>query len=314
MMLTIDRRWIYLALAATLIISLLLGKPVTPNVIPPVRSLFDAVDAAPAGPDDGKIILIDMPFSAGTLGENGEQARALIRHMFLRHKRFALVSVGEPQGGNYAKELGSDIAKQYGATYGTDWITFGYKYYSLAFYKSITQNIPDTIKTDGLLQEDVTRFPIMRGIHGVKNIALLIEITASSSVYDWIQLVQPTITPRLKIGYACTGVMATDAYPLLDSGQLVGLLPGLKGAADYEKLVDDLQVHEYQDGHTLHATFIQDPNAQLQLPPSARQLMYTQDKAHIVIILFIIFGNVGLLLSQRRSSAKKTREASNGGQ
>jgi len=40
------------------------------------------------------------------------------------------------------------------------------------------------------------------------------------------------------VAVGVTAVMAADLYPYLQSGQLVGMLAGLKGAAEYEKLVD----------------------------------------------------------------------------
>ena len=91
---------------------------------------------------------------------------------------------------------------------------------------------------------------------------------------------------------------------------MVGMLPGLKGAADYEKLVDDLEAREYHAGRITHL-FNPDAPASLKLPPPARRLMYTQGAAHLVIILFIILGNVGLLITKRRARIAE-KEANNG--
>src|SRR5207237_8386200 len=58
----------------------------------------------------------------------------------------------------------------------------------------------------------------------------------SSTLDDWITMVHaPTGVP---LGFACTAVMAPEAYPLLDSRQLIGMLTGMRGAAEYEKLID----------------------------------------------------------------------------
>ncbi|HEY3342570.1 MAG TPA: hypothetical protein VGK81_11150 [Anaerolineae bacterium] len=306
-MLALDRRWIYLTLAVTLLVALWFGKPLNPVVLPSVQQLYDAVEEAPAGPGQGKIVLVGMTFSAGTMGENANQARAVLRHLMLRHKRFAIISISEPQGAKFGKMMTTDIAKQYGYRYGIDWISFDYQLGTVALYKSLIYNIPNAIGVDGIEKKPIASFPIMQGIYNANDIALHIEITASSSVWDWIQIVQPATNPRLKIGYGCTGIMATEAYPLLDSGQLVGMLPGLKGAADYEKLVDDLQTQEFQGGRVKAAAYDYAAPAVLTLPASARQLMFTQGAAHMVIILFIFIGNLGLLLSwlQKRSARKE---------
>jgi len=72
-----------------------------------------------------------------------------------------------------------------------------------------------------------------------------------------------------------TGVMAADYYPYLNTGQIFGIMGGLLGAAQYEALADN--------------------------PGRAMDGMRIQVYAHIVIILFIVLGNVGFLLSRRRA-------------
>jgi len=305
---SLDRRWIYLVLSIVLIITLIKSYPDKPIVLPSVQHFYDAVDQAPAGPGQGKIILVNTLFAAGTIAENGTQMRSLVRHLMLTHKRFATISVGEPQGATYGPAIAGDLAKQYGYEYGKDWIDFGYQFNTLAFFMSFPRDIPGQIKTDGQENKPITSFPIMQGIRNINDVAMHVEITASASVYDWMQYVQPKSNPRLPIGYACTGVMAADAYPYLDSGQLIGMMPGLKGASDYEALVDKLQTQEEAAGHVKHHY---DPNAITSIPafpPPARNLMYSQSAAHIVIILFIIFGNVGLLLSRRLAKKSAAKE------
>ena len=83
--------------------------------------------------------------------------------------------------------------------------------------------------------------------------------------------------------------MAAEAYQWLEnSGQIIGLLPGLKGAADYEQLVDE-RVKSESD-----KTFL--------LSSSARRLMFSQGYAQIGILFFILLGNVGYLLSRQRKA------------
>lgn len=305
---TLDRRWIYLALAATLIITLIYSRPENPVVLRPVQTFYDAVDKAPAGPGQGKIILVATTFAASTIAENGTQARALIRHLMLRHKRFALLAVGEPQGATLGPAIAEDLAKQYNYKYGTDWINFGYQLNSLAFYMGFPRDIPGVVQVDATEQKPLASFEIMKGIKSIKDVAMHVEITASASLLDWLQLVQPKTNPRLPIAYGCTGVMAAEAYPFLDTGQLVGMMPGLKGASDYEKLVDNLEDQEVASGQLKHRIPADAIKSIAAFPPPARRLMFTQSAAHIIIILFILLGNLGLIISRiraKRSSAKE---------
>jgi len=220
-----------------------------------VQQLYDAVENAPAGPGQGKIILVGLDFEAGSLGENGNQARALLRHLMMSRKRFAIFSI-TPQGAANGQMMASDIAAQYGYRYGIDWIDFGYQLPVLAFYKTLIYNIPQAIGADGRDGKKLSaeNFPIMAGIVSMKEVAMHVEITTYATLDDWISIVQPATKPRLRIGYACTGINVTGAYPYLDSGQIVGIMPGLKGAADYEKLVDRAETAALRAGR-LHTRF-----------------------------------------------------------
>lgn len=242
-----------------------------------------------------------MTFSAGTMAESGTQARALIRHLMMMKKRFAVVSIAEPQGATYAVQICSDLAKQYGYHYGTDWISFGYQLQTPVFYKSFAHDIPAAIGADGVESKPVASFPIMKGIHNANDLAMFIDVTASDSVWYWVQLVQPATQPRLKIGYACTGIGISEAYPYLDSGQIVGMMPGLKGGADYETLVDNLQLKEYRAGRVARPTFDYAAPVSLKLPMAGRKLMFVEGPAHLTIILFILFGNIGMLVARARA-------------
>jgi hypothetical protein len=71
-----------------------------------------------------------------------------------------------------------------------------------------------------------------------------------------------------------TAVSAPDFFAYLHSRQLVGLLGGLRGAADYEEMAG--------------------------LPGRGIDGMGPQTFGHILIVLFIIAGNIGYLMSRRK--------------
>jgi hypothetical protein len=300
----IDRRWIYLVLAIGLLISLQFGTPVDPVVIPNVQNLYDVVEESPATAADGQLILVGCTFAASTMPENGNQLRAVLRHLMLRKKRFAIIAIAEPQGAVFGADIAGGLAEEYGYEYGKDWISFGYKPGTLAFFTAFVNDIPGNIPKDGLRDEPITGFPIMEGIRTIKDISLVIEDSSTASILSWITIVQGKY--KIKLGYTCTGVMVAEAYPFLDSGQLIGMLPGMKGAADYEKLVDELENQEVKAGRKAK---LYDSTTMPMMKNSARKLMFTQGVAHIIIILFIVLGNVGYFLSRRRrsSAAKETQ-------
>ncbi|OPZ87460.1 MAG: hypothetical protein BWY76_00451 [bacterium ADurb.Bin429] len=296
----IDRRWIYLVLLIGLVTTLYVGWPVKPEVIPYVQNLYDAVEAAPAAEKDQQLILVGCTFSASTMPENGNQLRALLRHLMLRGKRFAIIAIAEPQGAQFGADIAGTLAEEYGYEYGKDWISFGYKPGTLAFFTAFVNNIPGNVPKDGLRGEPITGYEIMDGIRTIRDISLVIEDTSTASILSWITFVQGKY--RIKLGYTCTGVMVAEAIPFLDSGQLVGMLPGMKGAADYEKLVDELEAQALRGGEKKTPY---DPSTMPLMKNSARRLMFTQGVAHIIIIAFIVLGNVGYFLSRRRRHPAK---------
>jgi hypothetical protein len=77
-----------------------------------------------------------------------------------------------------------------------------------------------------------------------------------------------------KVLAAVTAVMATTYYPYLSSGQFSGLVGGLKGAAEYEEL--------------------------LAKPGLGVKGMEAQSLGHLLLIMLIIIGNLGLLKRKKR--------------
>jgi hypothetical protein len=65
---------------------------------------------------------------------------------------------------------------------------------------------------------------------------LIVETSGSAAGGTWITYARSKFGANVAVGV--TAVMAADMYPFIQSGQLIGMLTGLKGAAEYEKLVD----------------------------------------------------------------------------
>jgi hypothetical protein len=120
--------------------------------------------------------------------------------------------------------------------------------------------------------------PIFKNIRSYKDIAIVVDFAASGSPTAWITFAHTKYEQKIAAGV--TAVMAADFYPYLHSEQLVGLINGLKGAAEYEKLVER--------------------------PEKATLGMNAQSAAHLLIILFIIIGNVGFFRDIRRKKRRAT--------
>ena len=86
------------------------------------------------------------------------------------------------------------------------------------------------------------------------------------------------------MGGGCTAVSAPLLYPYYPN-QLIGLLGGAKGAAEYE--------------NALITAYPQYENKRM----AGMSLMVSQTVSHMVIIFFIIFGNVLYFLHRSKQKA-----------
>jgi hypothetical protein len=261
------RRGIFLLTAIAVIVPLLLPLRLPMIVAPPVQNLYDAVEQVP--PD--KIIVLSTNWEAGAKGENGPQTAALIYHLMKRGKRFAIWGWNYPQGPELAQVIAEPLARKYHRQYGVDWVNWGFKTGGTQMIRGWAENIWGAIKEDRK-GTPMKNLPIMQNVHSYKDIGLIIEITPAASLGVYIQFLKGV--HNVSIGYACTAVMAAEAYPYLDSKQIVGMLAGLAGAAGYEEL----------EGYNGDGT----------------RRMTAQSFAHIFIILLIILGNIGYFLGRRK--------------
>jgi len=81
----------------------------------------------------------------------------------------------------------------------------------------------------------IDKIPMMQDIHNYSNVRGVISLVGGNVADMWIQYGNAKYGFPLALGV--TGVMASDYYPYLQSGQIFGLIPGVKGAAEYEQLL-----------------------------------------------------------------------------
>jgi hypothetical protein len=120
---------------------------------------------------------------------------------------------------------------------------------------------------------------MMRNMTNFDNVKAIINISGGSGTEYWINYANGRYNAKLAIGV--TGVMTADYYPFLQSGQIFGLIGGMKGASEYEYLAEK-------------GRYISKEKDQLW----ASKSMPIQTTTHIVIILFIVIGNIGYFMTK----------------
>jgi hypothetical protein len=229
----LDRRYIYIVVALAIIIPLMIPYNSDNVTTPPTENLYQMIDSF-AGRED-RAILMSFYHDAATMPELFPMEVAILRHAFERKvKVFTLtwMPAGAPiieYAINTVKEEFPDIQS------GVDYCNFGYKPQPLALVLGMGDNIASTMNTDAEGRK-LENLPIMKGINNYSELNLVVEFSGSVAGMTWIVYARPKYGLNVAVGV--TAVMAADLYPYLQSGQLVGMLAGLKGAAEYEKLVD----------------------------------------------------------------------------
>ena len=232
---TIDRRWIYAILIVFILIPLFdpsFNLPIIPSK--QSQDFYDTVQQIPPG----GMVLVDGQWSPGTRGENQWQTQAVLLHLMRRHLRFAILSF-DPQNNTLVQNLVSALAPKYGYVEGRDYVNFGYKP-SAVFIQTVqamATNIPGTLKKDRN-GTPLAGMPAMKGINSIQDLGAVVEVTPAASAETWLGLGGLRQGPKpVPFLLATTAVGAPTYYPYLDSGQIAGMLTGVKGAGDYEYLL-----------------------------------------------------------------------------
>jgi hypothetical protein len=274
-LLKIDRRIIYVVMGLMVIYPLIwpLGLGVSSG--PRARALFDAVDAIPAG----KTLLISVDFDPSSMPELYPMLAALMRHAFAKDVKILLCGLWLP-GAGLADKAVTEIPPEYDKKYGEDVVYLGWKAGIDAVILGMGENIKNVFPTD-YYGKPLESLPMMNTVKQLRDIPMGVSISAGTPGYtDWLNFAQSRY--GLKLGAGVTAVSAADAYPYLQSGQLTGLLAGMKGGAEYEVLV---QKNNYSKAY---------------MPAVAA--MDSQSLAHVVIMILVIIGNIAYFATRKRGA------------
>ncbi len=248
----LDRRYIYIVVALAIIIPFLIPFNQRTYTTEPVENIYQLIDSyAGRITEEGekefqeKAVLLVFSHDAGTMPELFPMEVSVLRHCFLRKVRvftLCFTPVASPLMDfaiTTVKEEFPNIKS------GEDYINFGYK--PAALYMPIVlgmgDNIAKAVETDAE-GRNIENLDAMKDITNYNEMNFIIEFSASSAGGTWYTFARARFGAKVAAGI--TAVMAADQYPYIQTGQLVGILGGLKGAAEYEELVDVFANHKLE--------------------------------------------------------------------
>lgn len=265
-------RRIIFALLAVIVIAVMLTKPRIPiTVTSSTRSVFDQIETL----DSGAVVMISFDHEASSLPEIGPIGAAIAEHCFRRG--ISVVGLALFSEGN---AVGYDLlyrqAAQYGREYGTDWLYLGFRPQYTAAILGMGESVREVFEAD-YNGDPLESLPLAQRVRNYDDIALVVSIADGSMPTYWVEYAASRYGE--KVIAALSAVMVTSYTPYMESGQLAGILTGLKGAAEYEQL--------------------------LGTPKAGTRGMAAQSAAHVLIAALVLWGNVDAW--RRRKSAGATR-------
>lgn len=268
-MMKVDRRWIYLAIGLAVLIPTVKTFDVPVTVSPEVRKVYTFVDNIKAG----EYLFLAIDYDPTSLAELNPMAEAIIKHAFSRNEKLVIVTLAQ-FGPGMVESIINRLAGEYNKVRGVDYTFLGYRPYPAItiLAMGVDFRVPFPVDYYGTSLDSL---PVMRGIKNFYNVKGVIDLTAGNTADMW--LVDGNGRYGFPLAIGITGVSAADYYQYLQSGQLFGIIPGIKGAAEYESLIDK--------------------------PGTGMQQAAYQVVAHSVIIIFIILSNIAYF-STRKNKAK----------
>ncbi|MFO7653119.1 MAG: hypothetical protein R6X25_04780 [Candidatus Krumholzibacteriia bacterium] len=272
----LDRRWIYGVLAVALVVTILQEPlfPDRPGLF--VAPVYAALETLPPGSP----VLFSLEYSPSSAPELEPMAMAMTRHALARDLRVCFVSLWPEGNALIHRILQRMVQAEFpGAVAGENYAVLGYKTGGPLLINAIRSDLGSMYPTD-LAGRPLSSLPALAGVERLEDFGLVVSFSGGTpGLKEWILFGgDPTGVP---VAGGSTGVGSPEFLAYFPR-QLVGLLAGLKGAAEYETAL--------AEGH---------PEL-LPFPRPATGGMGPQAVAHGIIVLFVIVGNLELMVAGSR--------------
>src|SRR5574338_22508 len=269
-MLRIDRRIIFLVIGLCTLLPLLFPVGLPIRTSQEVRGVYAYIEGLP----EGSVFLLSLDFDPASKPELHPQAIAILRHAFRKNLRVIAMTLWVT-GTGLADQIISQVAAEMGKQNGKDYVFLGWSPGGTAIIVNMGQDLYTAFPTD-YGAKATKGLPVLAGVNRLRDVNYAVSLAAGNpGVEAWYVFGKDKY--KFELGGGCTGVIAPGLYPLLRSGQINGLIGGLRGAAEYESLVG-------QKGRAVAG-------------------MDAQSATHFAIIVLVAIGNVfyfAMLRQQRR--------------
>ena len=267
----IDRRWIYSLVAVSVLFPMIFVMSFPISITPEARQLFEAIDELP----DSSVVMLTFDYYPSAMAETEPMSIAALHHMFGKDMKVVTVSNIPLGGPSIAERVTRDIAAKYGKVYGVDYVNLGYRANYVAVMHGLASSIESIFAADNT-GTPLRDLPLMYEVKSYDDIGFIFVVADNATVDYWISIVNAQY--GIPVGSGVTAVVAPKMYAFIEAQQMTGLLGGMKGAAEYEKMAGKLG--------------------------SATRGMDSQSLVHLLVIFFVILGNIGFFASRSKENKK----------
>ena len=264
---SVDRRFIFLLIGLAVFIPLLRPIDLPIKETPTTRKVYDAIEAIPANSK----ILMSFDYGPSTKPEIHPMTLGVMRQV-LRNGHQIYITCLWPDGLYMALDALEEINQEFDLVEYEDYVLLGFRPGNEAIVKGLASDLRKvyTVDSKGTMLADI---PMMEGINNLKDFQFIFTGSAGyPGTFEWVQYGgDPTGVP---LSSGTTSIQVNEVMPYVQSGQVRGILAGMPGAAEYESLIGT--------------------------PGIAIQGMAAQSFAHLVIVLFIVLGNLAYFITERR--------------
>lgn len=267
-----ERRIVFLFIGLAVSLPLFMSLKQEIKISPEAVALYKGLEDLPTG----STVLASFDYDPPSAPELQPMAESFFRYAFRKGLKVVIMGLWPqgPQQANLAltKILAEEDIKARQLVYGVDYVNLGFQSGNEFVIQRMGSDFRSMFPTD-MNGTPYDSLPLVRNVKNFDNIDYSFNLSAGyPGTKEWVLVAVDRY--GLKIGAGNTAVQVTEMYPYVRTGQLIGILGGMNGAAEFEKVTNQLG--------------------------KGTRFMLSQSFAHMVVIAFIIIGNVAYFRLERK--------------
>jgi hypothetical protein len=187
------------------------------------------------------------------------------------------------------------VARQeFGLEYGIDYVNLGYRPGNEAIIKGITKSFEANFSIDSK-GTPITQIPIMNDVQTARDVDFIFSLSAGyPGAIEWVLYAGDPL--QVPVSSGNTSIQVNQLLPYVKSGQMKGIVAGMPGAAEYETMV----IRKIEENIGVVTDKAREKLPNFKERRNATKFMDAQSIAHLVIVLFIILGNISYFVKRRK--------------